>query len=112
MNRDRLYAVAVQRLNELAVDYVARARPTFQLAPSSVLLRMQAFMDEGVAKGDFTVHNRTVAMTIGRMLCRSDSDSDLSEIDENEMLRREREGFVELARTEQTRSDIARLLGV
>lgn len=110
MNRDRLYAVAVQRLNELAVDYTARERPSFQLGSASLLQRMQDFMDEGVKKGDFTSHNRTVAMTIGRILCADEEDT--SEVSEENILRRERMGFVELARTGQTRSAIAGLLGV
>ena len=109
INRDRLYARAAERLRELGAGYAPPEPPRLALAEGDLLERLDAFMAAGVERGDFTGHNRTVAMTIARVFCAVGGES--GEIEERAMYARERAGFVELARTPETRAAIARLLG-
>ena len=111
INRDRLYARSVARLRELADGYAPPAPPSFELAGGDLLGRMDAFMADGAARGDFTEHDRTVAMTIASVFCASPGAGATDGLDERAMYARERAGFVELARTPETRAAIRRLLG-
>ena len=110
MNRDGLYTTGVARLRALATDYVAPGTPTFTLAGGRLLERMRTYMDEGVERGDFTAHNRTVAMEVASVVCADDGVARAAS--EDELFAREREAFVRLARTDETRAQIASLLGV
>ncbi len=92
IDRDRLYARGVARLRELAPGYVPPQRPTLELAGGDILARMEAFMTRGVERGAFTEHNRTVALTIGRIFATDEADAPA--ITEREMYARERAGFV------------------
>ena len=111
INRDRLYARGVARLRELGPGYAPPAPPTFELAGGELLGRMDAFMADGAARGDFTEHDRTVAMTIASVFCAAPGAGATGGLDERAMYARERAGFVELARTPETRAAIRRLLG-
>ena len=71
---------------------------------------MQSFMDAGVERADFTDQNRRVAMTIGRVITGENGES--RPVSEDELYQREREGFVELAKTPDTRRAIEAVLGV
>ena len=110
MNRDRLYGAGVARLRELARGYLPPTPPRATLPGGDIRARMRAFMDEGVERGDFTAHNRTVALAIGSVIT-SDTEEAI-EVDENTLYERERAAFVSLARTRETRAAIAALLGV
>jgi len=109
MNRDRLYTAGVARLRELAPGYAPPSPARATLPGGDIRERMDAFMSEGVERGDFTPHNRTVALTIGRVIT-SDTAEAIA-VSEEELYARERAGFVELARTSETRALIAQLLG-
>lgn len=110
INRDRLYQAGVSKLRELANGYRAPEPAVLTLAGGDIRDRMRAFMDAGVERGSFTAHNRTVAMTIGKVI--TSADGVARDIDEDEAYAREREGFVSLAQSDETRKSIERLLGV
>ena len=109
MNRDRLYSAGVARLRELAAGYSPPSRPSVTLPGGDIRARMRAFMDAGVERGDFSAHNRTVALAIGGVIT---SDSGEAEtLEERALYARERAAFVDLARAAPTREAIASLLG-
>ena len=108
MNRDRLYTRSVSALDELSAGYSAPAMPEFTLASGDILDRMAAFMDAGIERGDFFAHDKTVAMRIASVIC--SKDGTLQVVSENQMYQREREAFVALAQTPQTRTRIHSLM--
>ena len=108
MNRDRLYTRSIKELSALSVDYVAKPVPEFMLAGGDILERMNAFMDEGVAKKDFYPHDKTVAMQIASIICSEDGIEQAAT--EQDLYRREREAFVRLAKTPESRARIYGLL--
>ncbi|ASJ71526.1 3-hydroxyacyl-CoA dehydrogenase/enoyl-CoA hydratase family protein [Granulosicoccus antarcticus] len=108
MNRDRLYQRSVQMLDTLTTGYVAPEASQFQLAGGDILERMGTFMDEGVARGDFYPHDKTVAMQIASVMCSEDGQS--VEVSEQDLYDRERAAFIRLAQTPETRARIYSLL--
>ncbi len=108
MNRDRLYARSIQELTALSDNYVVKTVPEFTLAGGDILQRMSAFMDEGVAKGDFYPHDKTVAMHIASIICSDDGVEQAAS--EQDLFKRERDAFVRLAKTPETRARINGLL--
>lgn len=110
INRDRLYQRGVERLRELGNGYKAPTPVDLPLPGGDIRERMQAFMDAGVERGDFTAQNRNVAMTIGAVITSDDADERIA--DEDEVFARERAGFVSLAKRPETRDSIRAVLGV
>jgi 3-hydroxyacyl-CoA dehydrogenase len=108
MNRDRLYSRSVEVLDELSPGYAVPAVPQFQLAGGDVLQRMAAFMDDGIGRGDFYPHDKTVAMEIATVMCSDDGQAQAA--DEQTLYDRERAAFIRLAKTPQTRERIHSLL--
>ncbi|MFK7859836.1 MAG: 3-hydroxyacyl-CoA dehydrogenase NAD-binding domain-containing protein [Granulosicoccus sp.] len=108
MNRDRLYSRSIQTLDELSVGYKAPTAPEFTLASGDILERMGTFMDEGIERGDFFEHDKNVAMHIASVICSADGSE--QRVSETTMYQRERDAFVALARTPQTRTRIHSLL--
>ncbi|MFK7993870.1 MAG: 3-hydroxyacyl-CoA dehydrogenase NAD-binding domain-containing protein [Granulosicoccus sp.] len=108
MNRDRLYSRSLKALDKLSADYQAPKAPEFVLASGDILARMSAFMDEGIKRGDFFAHDKTVAMHIASVICSADGSD--QRVSETLMYQRERDTFVELAKTPQTRERIHSLL--
>lgn len=108
MNRDRLYIHALGMLDTLSAGYRAPTAPEFVLGSGDILQRMSTFMDEGISRGDFFAHDKTVAMGIASVIC--SSDGSVQHVSEQQMYQRERDAFVALAQTEQTRVRIHSLL--
>ena len=69
---------------------------------------MAAFMDDGIARGDFYPHDKTVAMQIASVMCSDDGQS--IPVTEQDLYDRERAAFIRLAQTPQTRARIYSLL--
>jgi len=109
IDRDRLYAQGVARLRALAPGYRAPSPRPVTLVGGDIRERMDDYMIAGVERGDFRAHDRVVAMTIGRVMSSDDGHRHI--IDEAESYAREREGFLRLARSDETRRRIASLLG-
>jgi len=110
INRDRLYSTAVEKLASLTTDYKTPPEPIIELAGGDTLQRMSDFMDKGIASGDFFEHDKTVAMHIANVMC-SDTGEAIT-VSEDDMYARERENFVKLAQTPQTRARIHHVLHV
>ena len=108
MNRDRLYTRSIKELSALTVGYAAKPVPEFVLAGGDILERMSTFMDEGIARKDFYPHDKTVAMQIASIICSEDGTEQAAS--EQDLYRREREAFVRLAKTPETRARIFGLL--
>lgn len=108
MNRDRLYTRSIEELSALALGYTPKAVPEFMLAGGDILERMSVFMDEGIARKDFYPHDKTVAMHIASILCSEDGAEQPAS--EQDMYRREREAFIRLAKTPESRARINGLL--
>lgn len=108
MNRDRLYTRSVQALDKLNPGYQAPKAPEFTLASGDILSRMSTFMDDGIERGDFFEHDKRVAMHIASVICSTDGSEQV--VSETTIYQRERDAFVELAKTPQTRARIHSLL--
>ena len=109
MNRDRLLPTALEVLRSCQKEYSPPKPPTVKLASPDLLARMENFMQEGVARGDFTPHNKTVALAIGRIIVADTGES--QESSEQALYDRERRAFIHLARMAETKSLIAQMLG-
>jgi len=108
INRDRLFASAVDTVTSLQAGYQAPAEPSFTLVGGDMIERMQTFMDDGVSKKMFTPHDSTVAMQVATIVCADDGKA--VEVDEDHMYKRERDAFIRLAKTAETRARIEHLL--
>jgi 3-hydroxyacyl-CoA dehydrogenase len=71
---------------------------------------MADFMDKGVASGDFFPHDKTVAMQIAAVICSADGVQKAAS--EDDLYARERENFIKLAQTAETRARIHHVLHV
>jgi len=108
MNRDRLLPRAIALVREMQNGYHAPEKPIAQLASAALYDKMAKFMQDGIDRGDFMPHDKTVAMTIaGIMLC---ADGDDEAVDEQVLYARERRAFITLAQTPQTHARIATML--
>ena len=65
-------------------------------------------MADGVARGDFAPHNKVVAMQIATIIVASKDEAQHS--DEQALFDRERQAFLNLAKTDKTGKWIAALL--
>ena len=110
INRDRLFTSAIDKLKSLALNYQAPTEPEFMLAGGDSLQRMAEFMDKGIASGDFFPHDKTVALHIANVIC--DKDGTSVAVSEDDLYARERENFVKLAQTPETRARIHHVLHV
>jgi len=108
MNRDRLYSTSVAQVRALANGYQTPAEPEVKLAGGDSLARMNQFMDDGIARGDFFPHDKRVAMQIASVMCSDDGQA--RTVSEEELYARERAAFIQLAQTPQTRERIHHLL--
>ncbi len=110
INRDRLYNEGLTKLRALAKNYTPPEAPAFELAGGDSLQRMADFMDKGVASGDFFPHDKTVAMQIAAVICSADGVQKAAS--EDDLYARERENFIKLAQTAETRARIHHVLHV
>ena len=108
MNRDRLVTSATAKLKAMSSGYTPPAEPEAMLCGGDILERMSSFMDEGVVRGDFFPHDKTVAMHIAAVICSDDGES--RPVTEDELYARERAEFIKLAKTPQTRARIHSML--
>ena len=109
MSRDRLLAQAIQEVQHSVADYQAVAEPEVRLASHSLIAKMDSFMQDGVDKGMFSAHNKTVAMAIATIIVADEGQA--PESDEQALYDRERRAFLQLARTPESVAMIADMLG-
>ena len=108
MNRDRLLPRAIALVGELQDGYAAPAEPLATLASPKLHAKMDSFMQEGVSRGDFMPHDRTVAMEIAGIVLRGDGDG--ATASEHDLYARERRAFINLCQTAETHARIASML--
>ena len=108
MNRDRLLPRAIALVGELQDGYAAPAEPLATLASPELQAKMDSFMQEGVSRGDFMPHDRTVAMEIAGIVLRGDGDG--ATASEHDLYARERRAFINLCQTAETHARIASML--
>ena len=88
MNRDRLLTREIELVGEMQNNYIAPTPPIAKLADWELYKKMEKFMTEGIEKGDFMPHDRTVAMTIAEVMLRANGDPE--NVDEQALYARER----------------------
>ena len=108
ISRDRLLPLAIDTAVRMQTGYAPPPEPEVYLASSELLGRMDSFMAEGVARGDFAPHNKTVAMQIASIIVAAEGEDRASS--EQALYDRERRAFLNLARTEKTARWIAAML--
>ncbi len=108
MSRDRLLSEAIKIASQMQADYQPPQQPEVQLARFELREKMDSFMQDGVDKGLFTPHNKTVAMAIASIVVAAEGESQQS--DEQGLFDRERQAFIELAKTQQTADMIRKIL--
>ena len=108
MNRDRLLPRAITVVQDMAHGYQPPAPPDVQLAAASMTEKMAGFMQDGIDRGDFLPHDKTVAMAIASIMVRGTGDAAV--VDETELFARERAAFIRLAKTAATAERIASMM--
>jgi len=108
ISRDRLLTLAIDTVGQMKDAYTPPAEPDVRLASHALLAKMDAFMAEGVARGDFGAHNKTVAMQIATIIVANEGEAQDSS--EQALYDRERRAFLTLAKTQKTGRWIAAML--
>ena len=70
---------------------------------------MEEFMDNGIEKGLFYPHDKTVAMQVASVIV-NDVNDEMLELEEDELFNRERKAFLNLAKTQPTLQRISSLI--
>jgi len=108
MNRDRLLPRAIELVHELTSGYQPPEPVIVTLGSAALAEKMDKFMQDGIDRGDFLPHDKTVAMAIASIITRNDGDS--ATLDEDTLFARERDAFIRLAKTPQTYARIASMM--
>ena len=108
MNRDRLLPRAIEMIAEMQDGYKTPPPPVAQLADGGLAEKMEDFMQQGIDRGDFFPHDKTVAMAIASVMLRGSGDGETA--DEAALYARERAAFIRLAQTSETHDRIRTML--
>ena len=108
MNRDRLLPRAIEMIAEMQDGYKTPPPRVAQLADGGLAEKMEDFMQEGIDRGDFFPHDKTVAMAIASVMLRGSGDGETA--DEAALYARERAAFIRLAQTSETHDRIRTML--
>ena len=108
MNRDRLLPRAIEMIAEIKDGYKTPPPPVAQLADGGLAEKMEDFMQQGIDRGDFFPHDKTVAMAIASVMLRGSGDGETA--DEAALYARERAAFIRLAQTSETHDRIRTML--
>jgi len=109
MNRDRLLDAAQKSIQELSKNYSPRRKPKFTLAGGGVYEQMMLQLEEGRNKGIYFSHDVTVASAVAKIVT-GGRGGKKQEVCEADMLRFERENFIDLAKTPDTLARIVAML--
>lgn len=114
MNRDRVLSSAKARVLKMAQDYIP-PEPTILKLPGETATAALAMAVEGFAKtGVATPHDVTIAHELSRVLSGNGvdmKDVDMNdELDENYILKLERDALVKLSATKQSKARISHML--
>jgi 3-hydroxyacyl-CoA dehydrogenase len=109
MNSERLLSDAKTRALTLAENYTPPAPMTFKLPGPAGKAALKMAIDDFYTKGDATWHDVVVADALADVLTGAATNAG-NVLDETELARLEREHFLSLLRTEQTRKRVAHTL--
>ncbi len=109
MNRDRLLSAAVQAIGELRSVYAPVQRPPLPMPGRSVYAEMCAWLEEARERGQLMPHDVTTGAQIAMIVTGGDIAAG-EQLSENELCTLERQAFLALAQTEQTRARIEHML--
>ncbi len=110
MNRDYLVNSALLSIKELNEKGYKKPEPkTIRLPGNSILKKMEDFMDNGIDKGVFYPHDKTVAMEVASVVANKKENKVIT-VKEDELFDRERKAFINLAKTKPTLDRISALI--
>jgi 3-hydroxyacyl-CoA dehydrogenase len=109
MNRRRVLADAKARCLQLAKEYAAPEKTTRRLPGATGATALQLAVDNAVAQGKAMPHDVVVSKILAHVLTGGNTDI-TQEVTEEDMLKLEHDGFMELCKTEATRLRIAHML--
>ncbi len=93
----------------MAADYKARRRRPLPMAGAAELSKMQDWLHEARDAGRLTPHDVTTGTRIAMIVTGGDVDPG-TEMSENDIMALEREAFLALAKTSETRARIEHML--
>ena len=109
MNRDRLLADAKAKVLKLAAAYEPPKDETISLPGATGIAALKLALAGFEAQGKLTPHDRTVSLALARVL--TGGKTDITEtVTEKDLLKLERQVFIELARTPQTLARMEHML--
>ncbi len=109
MNRDRLLDTAMSAVMGMAPDYAVTRRTPLAMPGRDVWAEMREWLQKAHEKGHLTPHDVTTGAQIAMIVTGGDIDAG-SELTENDLFALEREAFVTLGKTVQTRDRIQFML--
>ena len=109
MNRDRLLADAKAKVLKLAAAYEPPKDESISLPGATGIAALKLALAGFEAQGKLTPHDRTVSLALAKVL--TGGKPDITEIvTEKDLLKLERQVFIELARTPQTLARMEHML--
>ena len=109
MNRDRVLADAKARALHMAENYAPPARPEYRLPGPTGKVALDMAVDGFRRQGKTTPHDLTVADALADILAGGETDF-IDPVDEDHVLKLERDHFMRLLRTEPTLARIEHML--
>ena len=110
MNKDRLLDTAMQAALNLADGYAATRREPLQMAGRDVWHEMSDWLQNTHEKGHLTPHDVTTGSQVAMIVTGGDVDAG-TELSENDICDLERNAFLSLAATNETKARIEHMLG-
>ena len=110
MNRDYLVNSALLSIKKMNEKGYKKPEPkTVRLPGNSILKKMEDFMNNGIDKGIFYPHDKTVAMEVASVVVNKKENKVIT-VKEDELFDRERKAFINLAKTKPTLDRISALI--
>ena len=109
MNRDRLLACALEAVDEMSRGYSPAEREPLPMPGRDVRREMTAWLDDAHGAGKLTRHDVTTGAQIAMIVTGGDVDPGTA-MSEDDLFDLERQAFVTLARTPETRARIEFML--
>ena len=109
MNRDRLLDAAISAANTMVPGYSSVARDPLTAAGRDACAEMTEWLGKAKAKGHLTPHDVTTGSMVAMIVTGGDVDAG-AEVSEQDLLDLERQAFVTLCQTQETRARIEHML--
>ena len=109
MNRDRLMSTAIGEVHAMAQDYRPQPRAPLAMPGRETWDRMQEWLSAAREEGRLTAHDVTTGAQIARIVTGGDVAAG-TWMEEDDLFELEREAFIDLAQTQETRARIEHML--